>query len=506
MAGLEALHARGLISDDALENLGNKIDTANADTPAEGVQLSPAMRQMMRRSIGRRLLSQTPEERMDTAEHAVRGAAGVGALVNPVLGGATAGLTSQFMGDTPRETAAAVGRNVVPYGAARLAQFAPRTVAAIGATMLPSATQSGAGDAQLSEQDKFEGGYKERKAGFLKSIGLSRGDTPNKGQRALIDQFEAREQPNRDAAIKLDSDRRNADLAAQQEKDARTAWHTRMQPDINRLKDTTKANIAGAPDLATAQKIFFTAMKEKEELGKTFAEKHSDWMEGLQLGSAIGGGILGYRVPAGRASRIQRADTAADKAFLQTYGPGAKGGAKQAAANRQALDLRANQLGEATKLKPYSPIEPVLGASLPAAGGVVIPNAIDAATTTDPEVRRRAIANMNPLDPASWENYVRAAGEGGAASAVGMAVGAGRRDFHGIKSRGVGTLKTIREANAKADEAAGRAAAEAQTRSLARSNARKAEAEAQSKRLDNMMAANPVKPPRVRKGVAPPAE
>lgn len=221
-------------------------DTGAMSGETEG--LSPAMKQMIRRNLGSRLADMSVGEREKTAEHAMRyGPMGVlgpvsmaAGLPAVALGAAATGVGSQFMGDTPSQTADQVALNLLPTAAGKFVQAAPRIAAAAygaGATMMPPATQSEAAD-----------------SGAIRA------------QRRLEEQRQDAERENRKAA------------QAQQKRDADTFKGWLADPGNSKAMEGIDpgivSRIKGAPDLKTAQDIFSGALKEKRE-----AQQFQQWKQ-----------------------------------------------------------------------------------------------------------------------------------------------------------------------------------------------------------------------------------
>ena len=376
--------------------------------------LSPAMARMVRQGIGKRILSMNPEERVQTAEGATRGAAGVGAFVNPALGAGTAGLTSQFMGDTPQETAEQVARPLLGYGLWKAGAYAPKTSATVAATMLPSSTQSEANDAQKlkaiqaqAEADRAKRvGDRRAAAQALADFNTWKNDPTNVKTMSGFS-------PEWQAQIKGAADMPTAQglfLQAAEEKrkgEEFTNWKKERGAEISSFAKPYQARIAGAKNLEEAQGIYDAGAKARKEAGMTWAENNPFAATALEVSLPF----LSAAVPAYGRTRalnaVNKAAKAGEGRFTSTFGENApeltEGRLNEA--ERAATNIRSRiaETKHGIRGSGITPLELGGGTIAPWLAGTAAPSAIDMAMgsmSSDPGGQDRynkAVANLeNP--------------------------------------------------------------------------------------------------------------
>jgi hypothetical protein len=213
-------------------------DTGAMSGQTEG--LSPAMKQMIRRNLGRRLSEQTMGERQQTAEQAMRGAGYV--APNPLVAAATSGVTSQFMGDTPGQTAARVASSLIPLAGGQAVraglQYAPRLTAGAltaGAAMLPDATESTAADTDPNPFKWDDAAAAQRRKMAERTASGMR----DRAAAKYLTEFQAREDVQRADVQKKSADWIAAQSAAAKTGDALSAFKTSVAPSAGVLKSRT---------------------------------------------------------------------------------------------------------------------------------------------------------------------------------------------------------------------------------------------------------------------------
>ncbi len=381
-------------------------DTGAMSGETEG--LTPAMRAMIRRSLGRRLSEQTMEERQQTAEQAMRGSARVAALVNPALAAGTAGITSQFLGDRPEETAGQVALNLLPYGAGRFARPAAAAAGA-GASALGLGEQTDAealagkkGNQQTAKVEQSAAAAPAVNDPFDVEEAKARADFKAEYDRAMHQRQAPGEkrksdiaQENLDAKLRDIGERRTAarERAAYLAGINSDAGLTNLPPRyIDRVRN---AFAAGGMDAADKERSAVRAEVTP------MAQLHPDWIRngefaGMGLGFAIPG-LMGWRSGNTVGRMTNRADQAldtADTAIAETGSPSSLAETRLNAARGALADSMARQ-GVGREIG-HIVGHAALGTTLPWLGGTIAPNGIDSYTL--PEDVKAFDASGHPLD------------------------------------------------------------------------------------------------------------
>lgn len=244
-------------------------------------------------------------------------------------------------------------------------------------------------------------------------------ETP-KGQRDVLAAFNAEQQRRRsDEAARLQEEQRLAKNAG-----AFSDWKGDRAQDeqFKRLAGPVQSKILEAPNLPQAQSYYTQAMEDQRKANLTFGERDPQTMQRIQEGAAIAGAALPFlcHIRSGPAAAAAARD--AEGAFASTYGRNAPATPTQGALNDLALKRNVLEQHTGTPWGHYA-AGTALDASIPAAAGVVVPNAIDMATSErGSDLRRKAYDQLT--DP---HNYARSGAEGIAAALTGHAAGAGTR-------------------------------------------------------------------------------
>ncbi len=412
-------------------------DTGAMSGETEG--LSPAMRQMIRRGLGRRLSEQTMAERQQTAEQAMRGAAYV--APNPLAAAAATGLTSQFMGDSSQETTARVASSLIPAAGGRLLQagmqYAPMlTMAGLtaGASMLPTATQTVAADTNPNPYKWDEAAAAQRR----KAAERTANGMPSRAGAKYLTEFQAQESQQRSETMKNAADWEASNKGKMDAANALEGFKKSIEPAARVLKPEIQNQIQNATSIDAASRIYNDSMNEYTQANRTFAERDPELMHVIQLGTAGLGALGAGRLAAGRANRLAQATREADAAHQAAYGPGVSE-TTQGALND--LAKKQGTLARLEKLSPYDARELAVGTALPWVTGTGIPSAIDIAESA-PGSERNTKAWGSLADP--W-NMVRGGVEGFGGTVLGQFGGGLRRDFGGTKAAAEAMLETIRK-------------------------------------------------------------
>jgi hypothetical protein len=383
---------------------------------------------MIRRNLGRRLSDQTMEERQQTAEQAARGAGYV--APNPLVAAGISGATSQFMGDTPQETAGRVAMGLLPAAGGRLAAAAPRAAAATygaGATMLPQATQTEAADrnAVRLEEAKADRERAQRRADAQKrqqDINDFVGWKSDPTNKKTLEGFS----PEWQSQIKGAADMKTAQglflQAAEEKRGAEEFknWRTDNKNAVGSLAEGYQNRIAGAKNLEEARAIFKEGADARKEAGMTLAERYPNAMTALEVAVPIASMALPAYSRGRQLNALERASAKGEAQFNKTFGEGApeltQGRLNEVDA--AARDIRAGQaMTSFDPRKPQSWKEHVGeiagGTALAYAGNTGLPGLVDYAMgslSSDPggaERASKALANMT-----SKERIGVALGEG----------------------------------------------------------------------------------------------
>lgn len=193
--------------------------------------------------------------------------------------------------------------------------------------------------------------------------------------------------------------------------------------------------------------------RQRDELGKSWAEKHPPEMEELQLGAAGVSGIAPIYQAWRRARALGKSASEAEKAFLAATKSRAPASAKA------EMALRANIADELDKINDPGFLKAIAKSAI--IGGSVsgfatqAPNFVDVARLpAGSEGKQHALDTL--LDPAQWG---RAAWEGAAGSAAGRGIAEKFGSLPTQKARNAAALGTIREAQAAAQATKDKAAA-----------------------------------------------
>lgn len=391
-------------------------DTGAMSGETEG--LSPAMRAMIRRNLGRRLSDQSMAERQQTAEQAARGGPqltlgalslipGAAAATLPLAAG-VAGVTSRFMGDTPSQTAGHVALNLLPYGAGRLARPAAAAAGAAGSAWgFGEQTDAEAearkkGNQQTAKLEQSAAAAPVVNDPFDVEEAKARADFAQEYARAMKEHQNPGEK--RKSVIAQESlDAKLADIGERRRKAREGAAYmaginsdtglTNLPP---RYMDRVKnAFAAGGMDAADKERSAVRAEVTP------MAQLHPDWIRNAEFG----GMGLGLAIPMGMGWRsgntvgrmTNRANQALDTAETAIADTGSASSLAEirlkAAKGALADSMKSQGVGrEVGHLLGHS----ALGTSLPWVGGTILPNGIDSYTL--PEDVKAFDASGHPLD------------------------------------------------------------------------------------------------------------
>jgi hypothetical protein len=186
-------------------------------------------------------------------------------------------------------------------------------------------------------------------------------------------------------------------------------------------------------------------------------------MEGLQIGSALIGGYGAYKTTSRRAAALEEATKDARTAYNARYGINVS--REDIPHLDNDLALKTNILRETAGIPSFSKTELSLGLGVPWLAGVVGPNAIDAATSPNEDVRNRAMNNIIPgWNPGSgpggrdWSalaNMGRAGVEGLAMAGAGSYAGKVRKDYPLAAANARGVLGSVEGAKSAPPPPAG---------------------------------------------------
>jgi len=198
-------------------------------------------------------------------------------------------------------------------------------------------------------------------------------------------------------------------------------------------------------------------MEEHRQAGMTWAEKHPDEMEYLQVGAAGLSG-LGPIYQAWKRSRtLTKSAEEAEKAFEKAMKSRAPKGAKEQMAWRANLAEELDQINDPGFLKAVAK-SALIGGSV-SSFAMQTPNLVDMAShPAGAEAREKAKAALT--DP---ENWLRAGGEGALGAAAGRGLSEKFGSLPAARARNKSIADTIRQQQA-AEQAAKEAKAKAKLR------------------------------------------
>ncbi len=330
------------------------------------------------------------------------------------------------------------GANIMAGMAGDAASFAAPEISGL---MNMFSTPANAADAPpLSEADKFEAGYRTRKADFLRSMRKQGVDPDSKRGLAQMQAFEERENPGRQAAIAADREAslRRAQLDADRSADA--DWLRQNETAINKLPKEQQDQIRGAGSLAQRQDLFKRYGDEYIQSNQTFGERFPPAMHAIQGLTPLAAIYGGAKLAGGRANTLAKAADEAYDAYRAAHG--IAGNATPGALNE--LAAKRNILQRYTGLRTYDPREIAIGTALPWGFGTAIPAAYDIAESQPGDERRRkAIDSINPLSTTGQINAARGGLEGLVGTLGGQFFGGWRRDMGPTQARARALLDTI---------------------------------------------------------------
>lgn len=387
--------------------------------------------------------SDMTDDQRDAYAHGFAHASGlVASFVNPVMGAGMMGGEALNRGE-PAEAAGEAVSAAVPYGLARF----PKTGAAALASYFTAGQSTATGGGLIDSLPLEErAAYADR----LKQAGKI--DSP-KRRDAEIGKI------NAEITAKVSS-RAEAERSLANNKQADIDWLNATHDMRVSLKPEQQSQITAAANLPERQALFSRFMQQREEAGKTFAEKHGPELEAIRAGSAALGVALPMYQRLRQVGALERATGDAEKAWA------AASTTRPTKATKADLAMRTNILRDTANI-PSGAAEFAkelgYGSLLPYTTATFIPNALEATgrfatgTPEDRAVGYRALQNM--IDPGAVGASL---GEGALATLGGQFLGRGLKNAPVAESRARGVLSTLTaEADAKAAAAAKAAATRA---------------------------------------------
>ena len=338
----------------------------------------------------------------------------------PGLGAAKSAMGGEF-----GEAAGKAALSAAPFGLGKVPAAAKALGAGAATLMAPSATAGGMFDAEADPKVR-------------RSLQKQYDEAGPKGKREITAAFMA--QQGKIAEERRGVERETAERGETQKR--RDDWMAQNADAIGKMSKDRQDQIKGASSLTQAQDLFTQGMEEHRQAGLTWAEKHPDEMEYLQVGAAGLSG-LGPIYQAWRRSRtLTKSAEEAEKAFEKAMKSRAPKGAKEQMAWRANLAEELDQINDPGFLKAVAK-SALIGGSV-SSFAMQTPNLVDMAShPAGSEAREKAKSSLS--DP---ENWLRAGGEGALGAAAGRGLAEKFGSLPAARSRNKAIADTIRQQQA----------------------------------------------------------